>query len=155
MEVDYTLYHPHFNKYGLGSGYESFNIFTGVFNNEFHVNIPKGLQIVENGVEIEVWGKKTNKDAHDYKSFKASEDEIESNIPMNDTRYTIITKNKGVNDSNDYYSQFLEEHPVDNVLYFSYKTKNNPFYYLINAFSVAVFLLNIVIFVLEKRLILV
>jgi hypothetical protein len=145
LDVGYTLYHPDFYKYGWGSGYESYTIMQGIFEDEFHLNIPNGLEIDANSVVIRLHGKKNETDKlYDTISFKVSEKQIDCNKDALNNRYTLMVDDKR-------YSNFIKTRKYENIISLVYKTKNSRFYYLINLFAFVVFFLNFINFIFGTR----
>lgn len=144
IDIGYTLYHPNFNKYGRGSGYESFNAMNSYFEDEFHLNIPNGLVLDEDSLFIHLFGKNEDNGGLETISFMGSTNQINCNKDALNNRYTLK-----VEDNN--YRDFIKSHNTEKIISLEYKTKNSPFYYLINIFSIVVFLLNFINFIFGNK----
>ncbi|MGL4669162.1 MAG: hypothetical protein ACRCVG_00995 [Methanobacteriaceae archaeon] len=143
LDIGYTIYHPEFNKYSWGSGYESFTAMQNYFEDEFHLNIPNGLKLDGDSLSIHLFGKTNENSGLETIFFKGSENQINCNKDAIHNRYTLKVDDKR-------YSDFIKTHNFKKIISLEYKTKNDPFYYLVNAFAFAVFFLNFMTFIIGK-----
>lgn len=144
IDIGYTIYHPNFNKYGMGSGYESFTAMRTYFEDEFHLNIPNGLELDEDSLLIHLFGRNEDNGYLETISFMGSTNQINCNKDALNNRYTLkVDDNK--------YRDFIKSHSLEKIISLEYKTKNSCFYYLINIFSIVVFLLNFINFIFGNK----
>jgi len=140
LDISYTIYHPNFNKYSWGSGYESFTFMPTYFEDEFHLNIPNGLKLDEDSLSIHLFGKVNENGGLETIPFKGFKNQINCNKDALNNRYTLKVDDKR-------YSDFIKTHDFGKIISLEYKTKNDQFFYLINIFSFVVFFLNFMAFI--------
>lgn len=126
------------NKIILTTGYESYSYLPKSYQKEVHLNIPKGLDLVEESLEITLKEMNNANRKTDSACFKIDKPnyEIACNKDALINRYTAMI-------IGDEYLPFVQKYnPEDIVTIIKYETKNYWLFYLINAFALAVFLLN-------------